>query len=331
MQQSGHQLKANVSMQQGGSKAAPLDICYRHDGQGFFSGCTDGKAYWVDFNSLGASGSSFGGANKAGGGNIQVCGSHQAPIRSVHWIESNSLLLTSSMDSTIKFWDLRTSLNNQNASPVNTITLPDRVFSMDVQHPVCVICTANRGLYVYDLSNLSYPQLQPVKSVKGDQAPLNRQYRCVKVSPDKTFYAVTSIEGRVSVQYVSPTNQSKTFAYKCHRDKANKLAYPINDIAFHPKYNTYATIGGDGKYNLWDKDNKVRLEEGKQVTISTSNGSQPYSLTAGAFSCNGDKFAYAAGYDWSMGISGRNALGNNAKACILIKMNCEDVARPKTK
>ena len=37
------------------------------------------------------------------------------------------------------------------------------------------------------------------------------------------------------------------------------VIYPVNAIAFHPKYGTFATGGSDGIVNIWDGNNKKRL------------------------------------------------------------------------
>jgi len=54
-----------------------------------------------------------------------------------------------------------------------------------------------------------------------------------------TGYVLSSIEGRVSVEYFdpSPEIQSKKYAFKCHRGKEGEteVVYPVNSVAFHPK------------------------------------------------------------------------------------------------
>lgn len=307
MQAVSHSLKGTISTNTG----VPLDIDWRHDGQGFFTASSDGKAYWTDLNSSSS---------------LQVCGSHNAPIKSCHWLQEPGLLVTGGLDSTIKFWDLRTSLNNANCQPGRTINLPDRVIAMDVQYPVCVVLTVNRGFYVFDLSNSSN---NPIRNEKGPKAPLCKQYRCVSICPNKTFFTVSSIEGRVAVEYVSPTDQLRNFKYTCHRDKDKKLIYPVNSIAMHPKFFTFATCGSDGKYIFWDKDAKTKLTEGKPSLVSSNSGTVPLSITSGSFSTNGDKFAYSVGYDWSMGIQGKKNFNNNDKTAILIRHDCLTSAKSK--
>lgn len=69
--------------------------------------------------------------------------------------------------------------------------------------------------------------------------------------PDATGYMVGSIEGRVAVQHVEDSAQSKNFTFKCHRQDAD--IYAVNAVTFHPVHGTFVTAGSDGSYNFWDK------------------------------------------------------------------------------
>ena len=80
-------------------------------------------------------------------------------------------------------------------------------------------------------------------------SPLKQQTRCVANFTDKSGFAVGSIEGRVALQYIQETDQSKNFSFKCHRDGSN--VYAVNAISFHPTYGTFSTAGSDGTMNFW--------------------------------------------------------------------------------
>ena len=51
--------------------------------------------------------------------------------------------------------------------------------------------------------------------------------------------------GRVAIEYIdtNPEVQKKKYAFKCHRQKeeAVEKVYPVNAIAVHPSYGTFAT------------------------------------------------------------------------------------------
>lgn len=63
--------------------------------------------------------------------------------------------------------------------------------------------------------------------------------------PSWQGYVLSSIEGRVAVEYLdpSPEVQKKKYAFKCHRLKENNIEqiYPVNAISFHNIHNTFAT------------------------------------------------------------------------------------------
>merc|ERR1712055_753796 len=103
--------------------------------------------------------------------------------------------------------------------------------------------TAGRKVWVWDLRNMGMVQQKRESSLKY-------QTRCLRCFPNKSGYVVSSIEGRVAVEYLDPSAeaQKKKYAFKCHRMKENGIEniYPVNAISFHKDYNTFATGGSDG-------------------------------------------------------------------------------------
>ncbi|KAG0000816.1 mitotic spindle checkpoint protein Bub3 [Modicella reniformis] len=84
--------------------------------------------------------------------------------------------------------------------------------------------------------------------------------RCMR---DGLGYASSSIEGRVAVEFFdpSPESQAKKYAFKCHRKTIDgvETIYPVNALAYHPIFGTFASGGADGVVTLWDGFNKKRL------------------------------------------------------------------------
>eukprot|EP00392_Amoebophrya_sp_AT5.2_P000777 g778.t1 len=189
----------------------------------------------------------------------QIIGKHNAPVKSIFWCEEMKMVISGSWDKTIKFW------TGQSQTAAASLDLPERVYSMDLQYPVLVVGCAERKLLVYDLAQIGQ-NTQPVRT--GDTA-LKMQTRCVAAFPDKTGYAVGSIEGRCSIAYLSMTD--KNFAFKCHR------------------YSYFLRLG---VFTFWDKDNRQRLKQFSSVNSP---------ITATAFNPSGHLFAYACSYDWSKG------------------------------
>lgn len=157
---------------------------------------------------------------------------------------------------------------------------------MDVCGETLVVGTAGRRVLVWDLRNMSYVQQRRESSLKY-------QTRYIKCFPNKQGYVLSSIEGRVSVEYFDPAPeaQKKKYAFKCHRNKDTTTGieniYPVNAISFHKVYNTFATGGSDGFVNIWDGFNKKRLCQFHKY---------PTSISSLAFSPDNNYLAIASSY-----------------------------------
>lgn len=84
------------------------------------------------------------------------------------------------------------------------------------------------------------------------------------------------------------------YAFKCHRksEAGRDIVYPVNAIAFHPIYGTFATGGCDGFVNIWDGNNKKRLFQYSKY---------PTSIAALSFSRDGRLLAVASSYTYEEG------------------------------
>lgn len=79
------------------------------------------------------------------------------------------------------------------------------------------------------------------------ESSLKYQLRSIKFFPDGNGVAVGSIEGRVSIEHLEELGMTPTgskYTFKCHR--VQDRVYPVNSIAFHPRFGTFATGGCDG-------------------------------------------------------------------------------------
>lgn len=276
-----------------------LDVCWSDDGTKVFSGSCDKTAKMWDLNS-----------NQT----IQVA-QHDAPVKHVRWVKAPnySCLMTASWDKTLKFWDTRS------PNPMLNITLPERSYCADVMYPMAVVGTAGRQVIIYQLEN------QP-SEFKRIESPLKYQSRCVRIFKDKktnqpTGFALGSIEGRVAIQYINPTNPKDNFTFKCHRsngatNQGSQDIFAVNCIDFHPEHNTLATVGSDGKFSFWDKDARTKLKTSEAMD-------QPISCCA--FNGQGNIFAYASSYDWSKGHEGYDP--NKMKPHIFLRA-CYDELKP---
>lgn len=277
-----------------------LDCCWSDDGTKVFTASCDKTAKMWDLNS-----------NQA----IQVA-QHDAPVKSVHWIKAPNYtcIMTGSWDKTLKFWDMRT------PNPMDTIQLPERCYCSDVLYPMAVVGTAGREVIIYQLENR--PQ-----EFSRINSPLKFQHRCISIFTDKktnlpTGFALGSIEGRVAIQYVNPTNPKDNFTFKCHRSNGmvNGMqdVYAVNDIAFHPVHGTLATVGSDSRFSFWNKDARTKLKTSEPFD-------QP--LTCCDFNADGNIFGYATSYDWSKGHEGYDT---QKKPHIFLR-RCFDELQPSSK
>lgn len=156
-----------------------------------------------------------------------------------------------------------------------------------------MVGTSGRQVLVYDLRLLG-PQNNPLEQQR--ESSLKYQTRCITCYPDGQGYALASVEGRVAMEYFdsSAEVQAKKYAFKCHRrtDNGKDVVYPVNTIAFHPSYGTFATGGGDGVVNIWDGLNKKRLFQ---------LSSYPTSISSLDFSRDGSYLVIASSYQYEFG------------------------------
>uniref|UniRef100_A0A671LIS4 Mitotic checkpoint protein BUB3-like n=1 Tax=Sinocyclocheilus anshuiensis TaxID=1608454 RepID=A0A671LIS4_9TELE len=189
-----------------------------------------------------------------------IVGTHDAPIRCVEYCPEVNVMVTGSWDMSVRLWDPRTPCN------AGTFTQPEKVSRREGRSGsgagAALIC---------------------LHAVCG----------CVSVRafPNKQGYVLSSIEGRVAVEYLDPSLevQKKKYAFKCHRLKENGIeqVFPVNAISFHSVHNTFATGGSDGFVNIWDPFNKKRLCQFHRY---------PTSVASLAFSTDGSLLAIACSY-----------------------------------
>ncbi|XP_048465148.1 mitotic checkpoint protein BUB3 [Rhincodon typus] len=198
-----------------------------------------------------------------------IVGSHDASIRCVEYCPEVNVMVTGSWDQTVKLWDPRTPCN------AGTFAQPERV-CINIVYDIILKLIANKG-YAHLLLKLE------------SFAPVNMLLHLLG-------YVLSSIEGRVAVEYLDPNPevQKKKYAFKCHRLKENNLEqiYPVNAISFHSVHNTFATGGSDGFVNIWDPFNKKRLCQFHRY---------PTSIASLAFSNDGSAIAIASSYMYEKG------------------------------
>ncbi|KAJ6606418.1 WD40-repeat-containing domain protein [Mycena vulgaris] len=268
---------------------------------------------------------------------ISTVGSHTDAVSGMVYSDESNALVSASWDCSLRLWDPRA------ASPQQAVTTtPERVYAIDMTNHNIVVAMASRLFNIYDIRNYG-----DACTTAGEQSEVHdtesglhvRWPRCVfptfisSIIPmvvSFTGYATASVEGRIAVEYFdpSPATQAKKYAFKCHRHTVDDIdqVYPVNALAFHPVYNTFASAGSDATVSIWDHKVKKRLRQYPKF-------SNP--VGALAFNCDGTRLAVGVGYNWDMGEKGMHEkpgteigirrLGDEVKASIffpLINFSC---------
>lgn len=155
---------------------------------------------------------------------------------------------------------------------VKCIELSGKVFAAAASNTTVVVATSNRRLMALDAANGG-------AVLMDKESPLKYQTRCVACFPSGAGMALGSVEGRVAIEplgrydahvwhapcrthHSAPT---KPFAFKCHRatSEGKQVVYPVNALAFHPTYSTFATGGAQLCCSVLCDNNMVQGATGR--------------------------------------------------------------------
>lgn len=131
----------------------------------------------------------------------------------------------------------------------------EKVITADCNSEQLIIATTGKKILRFDLPlviNSQSTHLSPA---------LKYQIRDIKLLPTKDGYVISSIDGRVAVEYFN--NPEKEFAFRCHRKDAKdmQLVYPVNCLAFVPGTLKLLTGGSDGCVSLWNLETKRKIKQ----------------------------------------------------------------------
>jgi mRNA export factor len=226
-------------------------------------------------------------------------------VKGMGWIHENQMLVTGGYDCALKYWDLRS------PTPALNINLPGKIHTLATGTPYVVVACGNNQLpddFPIIVFNIQNPQ-QPMRVHSQKESLCKMACRSVAVSTDRTFFTSAGIEGRIAVQHFDPArdanNPKSSFTFRAHKDQTpQKTVNPIHDLAFHPKTNAFATMGADGTFAIWDKENKSRLKILEHPSLFMDG--RPAPVVAGSFNASGSLFAFGLGYDWNLGAMKNN-------------------------
>eukprot|EP00466_Bigelowiella_natans_P020016 jgi/Bigna1/35088/e_gw1.8.67.1 len=196
---------------------AVLDGALAPDDKKAYVGCLNGIIYMIDFTS----------------GEVRELGCHgkeleSSGIKCIEYCHASKLFVSAGWDQKMKLWDPRA----MNAC-ANSINLKGRAYSMSISGNRIVLATSGRYVTIHDIRKIATPE-------QVRESSLQNMLRIVRCFPNGHGYAVGSCEGRIAIEYfdVSEQIQRKKYAFKAHRkvESGRQIMYPINALAFHPKY-----------------------------------------------------------------------------------------------
>lgn len=135
-----------------------------------------------------------------------------------------------------------------------------KIFAMDTTSTRVTVSQSSRQVQIYDVRKWDAPCVTRNSGLKYQITHLQN-------FPSQEGYALSSLDGRVSVEYYDelPEAQLLRFAFKCHRhrDKATGVdsVYPVNVLRFHARTNVLYTGGADGNVCTWDWQRRKRTKQ----------------------------------------------------------------------
>ncbi|GAP84721.1 putative mitotic checkpoint protein BUB3 [Rosellinia necatrix] len=292
-------------------RAPVLDVCFGAHHDEAFSACLDWQVRKLDLES----------------GEQTVLSKHSAPVRRVVYSQQHSLVISASWDSTLHVHDP--------SDPAQTpleIPLPGKPHAMAASPSKLIVAMTSRLVHIYDLAALAGGLSSREVPAPWQQRESSLKFltRAVAAMPSDAGYATSSIEGRVAVEFfdASAESQARKYAFKCHRqtqpagagtDGPTDVVYPVNALAFHPAYGTFASGGGDATVALWDAEAKRRMKVYQKFADS---------VAALAFSADGRHLAVGICPGFETGMEDYSGEGRTR---ILIRELGENEALPKGK
>ncbi|XP_015584447.1 mitotic checkpoint protein BUB3.3 isoform X1 [Ricinus communis] len=212
-------------------------------------------------------------------GSNDTIGSHSDIATSVEYSDQTSLVISAGFDKNIMFWDLRLA-----KSPAYLRNLGAEVASMSLSG-FDLMLAVGKSVNVYDLRNMGKP-------VHFKENHTDVQIKCISSFPYRRGYAVGSVDGRVALEFLDPSNSNEGYTFRCHpksRDGRTHLV-SINDIVFNPLVcGTFVTGDNDGYIITWHNESKRRLCEFSRY---------PNSVASLSFNHLGELLAIASSYTY---------------------------------
>ncbi|OBA22814.1 WD40 repeat-like protein, partial [Metschnikowia bicuspidata var. bicuspidata NRRL YB-4993] len=180
----------------------------------------------------------------------------------------------------------------------HTQQLRGKALAMDTCGHLVTVALLQQAVEIHDVRKWGAPVLTRASGLRF-------QALALRAFPSGEGYVLSSVDGRVSVEYYDDlaAAQTQKFAFKCHRVRApaggEDAVYPVTGLRFHPVHGTLFTAGGDGNVCVWNWEKRKRMKllahglelpraishmdlsaDGAYVAVSVDDDS--YSRTGGA-------------------------------------------------
>ena len=342
---------SSSSSSSGDSPSAVLCAAWSGDGSTVFGGTASGGAYMWPVD------------DGPGGEGIEFADHGTRPIHAIHVLSCpgeplHNLILTAGWDRTLRYWDVR------QPKAVAVVPLGGRPFALDVAYPLLGVAEEGRHTLIFDLrspSELVERLPSPLRYETRSLAIFPDQ-RGVALGSTEGRVAVQHLSG-VEKRHRGPDFVFKCHRQRrMVRDeeeatgvRMEEAIYPVNAIAFHPSCfpepvpldpqrrlsgggggggggaaamggaAPFATVGGDGVVNLWEKDRQQRLKELDRP--EEVGADEQLSCSALSWNSSGSMLAYALCPDW-----GERELGQpppEGRSCVMLHNTPKSELRPK--
>lgn len=186
-------------------------------------------------------------------GKTLIVGKHDDSVVKVRWCSQSRLLVSSSSDRTIAFWDINYDRSTAEAKApklLKRLHMPDKVIAMDISPPFqqgtddnelvygashpgkpaprdstprLVVGMAGRHVYVYDLAPLRSAIDREQRGEKVEdrdwqpdqkrESSLKYMTRDLRCMAAGDGYAMSSVEGRIAVEFFDPSSKVQAMKY----------------------------------------------------------------------------------------------------------------------
>jgi mRNA export factor len=206
---------------------------------------------------------------------------------------NQNIVLTIGTDQNLIFW------TTGNPQPMATVKLQHVPLVMDFSLPYLVIACNDSQIAVIQMEK--FMQNQKVVYCKSN---LDSPIMSIALKPNSHRLAACSIDGRICMTDMSFDNYGNVkftdyILFRAHRNEVKNqpqqsYLYQVNGIGFNKKFPNYLySVGSNSVTFFWDCVNKNKSAEFNYGGVQ---------VTAADHSPCGRFFAYALGYDWSMGV-----------------------------